>query len=244
MRALGALFLLAPLSIAGSALARPDELTCADFQHNPDGSWSPLKAMTITAPNGQIQAGPGVSFTAGLPIRGVDVALLRPLGQDQPRRHSGARLRSVSLHQGRAGRGPPGLRGRRGVWGRAMAGRTGACAQAGDLPTGSHQTRVHTEGQRQVQAAGHLNLAGSGLHDSSDAGVEPIFEADLPSELYAYRPGRNALQAVVEVEELVFRGHPEVVDADLADYFGSIPHAELFPPDERGGNRHAQLRKF
>jgi group II intron reverse transcriptase/maturase len=32
---------------------------------------------------------------------------------------------------------------------------------------------------------------------------------------------------VVEVEELLFRGRPEVVDADLADYFGSIPHAEL-----------------
>jgi len=48
--------------------------------------------------------------------------------------------------------------------------------------------------------------------------LEPIFEADLPSELYAYRPGRNAQQAVVEVEELVFRGHPHVVDADLADY--------------------------
>ena len=51
--------------------------------------------------------------------------------------------------------------------------------------------------------------------------------ADLPSELYAYRPGRNAQQAVVAVEELLFRGHSEVVDADLADYFGSIPHAEL-----------------
>src|ERR1700756_5127374 len=50
-------------------------------------------------------------------------------------------------------------------------GRTGACAQAGDLPTGPYQTRVHTEGQRQAQAAGHLNLAGSGLHDSSDAGA-------------------------------------------------------------------------
>jgi RNA-directed DNA polymerase len=57
--------------------------------------------------------------------------------------------------------------------------------------------------------------------------LEPIFEADLPPEIYAYRAGRNAQQAVVEVEELLFRGHPDVVDADLADYFGSIPHAEL-----------------
>ena len=57
--------------------------------------------------------------------------------------------------------------------------------------------------------------------------LEPIFEADLPPEQFAYRPGRNAQQAVVAVEELLFRGHPEVVDADLADYFGSIPHAEL-----------------
>jgi retron-type reverse transcriptase len=56
--------------------------------------------------------------------------------------------------------------------------------------------------------------------------LEPIFEADLPPEQYAYRPGRNAQQAVVEVEETLFRGHPEVVDADLADYFGSIPHGE------------------
>ena len=55
----------------------------------------------------------------------------------------------------------------------------------------------------------------------------PIFEADLPPELYAYRAGRNAQQAVVEVEEQLFRGHPDVVDADLADYFGSIPHADL-----------------
>lgn len=57
--------------------------------------------------------------------------------------------------------------------------------------------------------------------------LEPIFEADLPPEMYAYRPRRNAQQAVVEVEERMFRGHPDVVDADLADCFGSIPHSPL-----------------
>ena len=57
--------------------------------------------------------------------------------------------------------------------------------------------------------------------------LEPIFEADLPPEQYAYRPGRNAQQAVAEVGGLMFRGYRDVVDADLADYFGSIPHADL-----------------
>ena len=65
-------------------------------------------------------------------------------------------LSAVPLQQGRAGRGPSGLRGGRGVRGRAMAAGTGACAQAGNLSTGPYQTRVHTEGQRQTQAAGHL----------------------------------------------------------------------------------------
>jgi RNA-directed DNA polymerase len=57
--------------------------------------------------------------------------------------------------------------------------------------------------------------------------LEPIFEADLPTEQYAYRPGRNAQQAAMEVEERLHRGQTDVVDADLADYFGSIPHAGL-----------------
>jgi group II intron reverse transcriptase/maturase len=57
--------------------------------------------------------------------------------------------------------------------------------------------------------------------------LAPIFEADLPHEQYAYREGRNAQQAVIEVEKTLFHDHPEVVDADLTDYFGSIPHAEL-----------------
>ena len=57
--------------------------------------------------------------------------------------------------------------------------------------------------------------------------LEPIFEADLQPEQYGYRPGRSAKDAVGRVRGLLERGHHEVVDGDLTNYFGEIPHAEL-----------------
>ena len=82
-----------------------------------------------------------------------------------------------------------------------------------ELGCGAQALR-HTTTERIAQTAAMLVLS-------------PIIEADLPAEQYAYRPGRSALDAVNQVHRLVNTGHREAVDADLSDYFGQIPHAEL-----------------
>lgn len=57
--------------------------------------------------------------------------------------------------------------------------------------------------------------------------LEPIFEVDMPAEQHGYRPNLSAHTAVGRVNRLINEGHTRIIDADLADYFGSIPHAEL-----------------
>jgi len=48
--------------------------------------------------------------------------------------------------------------------------------------------------------------------------LEPIFEADLQPEQYAYRAGVSALDAIEAVNRLINFGHTAVVDADLRGY--------------------------
>jgi group II intron reverse transcriptase/maturase len=56
----------------------------------------------------------------------------------------------------------------------------------------------------------------------------PVFEADLLEEQYGFRPGRDAKMALRQVvHQLQRRRRTEIVDADLSDYFNTIPHGAL-----------------
>jgi len=57
--------------------------------------------------------------------------------------------------------------------------------------------------------------------------LEPIFEADMDPAAYGYRPERSASGAIQAVLALLRQGYTDVVDADLSQYFDTIPHREL-----------------
>jgi RNA-directed DNA polymerase len=58
--------------------------------------------------------------------------------------------------------------------------------------------------------------------------IGPIFEADLLPQQYGFRPGVDAKMAVRRIFwHVTQHSRREVVDADLRDYFTSIPHTPL-----------------
>lgn len=57
--------------------------------------------------------------------------------------------------------------------------------------------------------------------------LEPIFERDFAAQSYGFRPQRGAKQALRRVDALLKAGYTWVVDADLKNYFDSIPPAPL-----------------
>ncbi len=85
------------------------------------------------------------------------------------------------------------------------------------IPKGGGKTRplgIPTVKDRVVQTAVALLLL-------------PVWEADSHPHSYAYRPKRNAQQAMDAIKAGLLSGRTEVIDADLSGYFDSIPHRDL-----------------
>jgi RNA-directed DNA polymerase len=55
----------------------------------------------------------------------------------------------------------------------------------------------------------------------------PIWEADFDPRSYGFRPKRRAHQAIDGICQAVNQGYTEIIDADLSNYFGTIPHRAL-----------------
>ncbi len=57
--------------------------------------------------------------------------------------------------------------------------------------------------------------------------IEPVFEADFDDASYGFRPKKSAKDAVEAIREKLKEGKTEVLDADLSNFFDSIPHSKL-----------------
>ena len=109
-----------------------------------------------------------------------------------------------------------------------MVGRTDARAEESNVSTTSCAAGLDTEAGR--EDSGRWECQPSGIGSVQMAAVlvlDPIFEADLQPEQYAYRRDRSALDAVRHVHKLINTGHAKIVDADLSRYFDTLPHSEL-----------------
>ena len=67
--------------------------------------------------------------------------------------------------------------------------------------------------------------------------LEPIFEADFEDNAYAYRPERSAHDALAEVRKRLYEGQQHVVDADVAQYFDTIPPRRVAAKRGAAGGR-------
>jgi RNA-directed DNA polymerase len=57
--------------------------------------------------------------------------------------------------------------------------------------------------------------------------IEPIYEGKFFAGSYGFRPERGALNALEQLEREITTGRPWLVDADIRNCFGSIPHEKL-----------------
>lgn len=57
--------------------------------------------------------------------------------------------------------------------------------------------------------------------------LSPLFEEEFEDSSFGFRPGRSIYQAVAQIQSLQRSGFTHVIEADIEDYFDSVPHDGL-----------------
>lgn len=57
--------------------------------------------------------------------------------------------------------------------------------------------------------------------------IEPKLDQALSDDSYGFRKGKSAVQAIATIERNLKEGYTHIVDADIADFFGTINHQTL-----------------
>src|SRR3974377_1938651 len=169
-------------------------------------SRTPQKAVRdreIGQPSNSETCSETADAVAGESEGGGRLSLLRLVRQDQPRRHSGACLCPVPLQQelapAEAG-GAPGIDGQDfadieayGVerWLAELA----LALREETYPAEPTRRGFIPKANRKLTPRGISTVRDRVCMTAAMLVLEPIFEADLPPEQYAYRPGRNSQHA-------------------------------------------------
>ncbi|MEA3277391.1 MAG: group II intron reverse transcriptase/maturase, partial [Pseudomonadota bacterium] len=69
--------------------------------------------------------------------------------------------------------------------------------------------------------------------------MEPIFETNFLPCSYGFRPGRDATQAICEIQRVItFQGQTVVVDADIRSY---LDRCSYYPPADLGSSKRSGM---
>jgi RNA-directed DNA polymerase len=94
-------------------------------------------------------------------------------------------------------------------------------------PQAVRRTWIPKGGTKELRPLGIPTVRDRVVQTAVKLVIEPIFEREFAEHSYGFRPGRGCKDALRRVDELLKQGYHYVVDADLKQFFDTIPHEGL-----------------